>query len=296
MDELLSTTPALEVPEVPTKPENEAPAADESNLEIQDDAGTEPAEDLEEVDFGGTKYKVPKELVPIIAKAENLEAGVTRRFQEASELRKAAEAQIAEIGKERQINSEITKELSQLEAVDSRLAQFQNVNWPQWQAQNQQAANAAMGEFLQLQTAQQQLMRNVETRKAEVSAIMEQRAATHISQAIEALNKPDPEKGWAGKFDVTTRDSLTKFGKEIGYSDSELANTTHPLMIKTLNLAKIGYEALKKQRASVSALKTQAAPVPQVSSGKSKSTVDPDKLSDAEWMKWRTAQVRKNGG
>ena len=293
MEELISTTPPQLEEDVQNAPQKEAPAETESNPETQDDAAPEAETEFEEVDFSGNKYKVPKELAPIIAKAENLEAGVTRRFQEAAELRKAAEAQIAEIQKEREINSELGKELSQLTAIDARLEQFSKVDWQRWQAQNPQAASAGMAEYMQLQTAKGQLSGKVESRKAEVAAIYEQRNATVISQAIEALSKPDPKMGWAGKFDESTSTGLTKFGKEIGYTDAELKATNHPLMIKTLHLAKIGFEALKKQQASTSAPKPQAAPVPQVSAGKSKSTVDPDKLSTADWMKWRDAQAKK---
>jgi hypothetical protein len=300
MEELLGTTPVTETPaqEVPQKPETPAEPVADSTQEPLEDAdqtiGIEP--EVEEVEFSGNKYKVPKELVPIIAKAENLEAGVTRRFQEAAELRKAAEAELQTVGRERQISSELTSELGQLANVESRLAQFQNVNWQQWQAADSPSANAAMAEMMQLQDARQQLSGNIENRKAEIGAMIEQRAATMISQAVEALTKPDPKLGWAGKFDVTTKDNLTKFGKEIGYTDAELAGTTHPLMIKTLNLAKIGYETLRKQQASATAPKIAAAPVSQVSSGKTRSTVDPDKLSTEEWTKWRNSQVAKNRG
>ena len=163
-------------------------------------------------------------------------------------------------------------------------------------AQNPAAAQAGMAEMKALEIKYGQLRGTVDSRKAEVAAIHEQRSATMISQAIEQLSKPDPDKGWAGKFDVTTKDSLTKFGRDLGYTDAELAGTTHPLMIKTLNLARIGYEALKKQRASVTPPKIVANPVPQVGAGKSRSSVDPDKLNGPAWLKWREEDLKKKRG
>ena len=295
MEELLGTTPEAPVAqEVPQTPAEEAPAADEpDSLEEQDDAGAEPDDDFEEVDFNGKKYSISKELAPIIAKAENLEAGVTKRFQEAAELRKQAEAQLQTFQREQQVNSQIIQEVSQLSGVEQRLAQYSQVNWQQWQAQDPQAANAGMAEMMQLQSAHQQLRGTVESRKAEIGAIQEQRAATQISQAIEALSKPDPDKGWAGKFDQPTREALTKFGKEMGYTDEELRGTNHPLMIKTLNLARIGAEALKKQKASISPPKPQAAPVPTVSAARTRSNpVDPDKMSQKQFNEWRAKQSK----
>jgi hypothetical protein len=295
MDELLATTP-VESTEVATEPSNETTTQNDSNLEQQDDSNVDAEVEFDEVDFKGNKYKIPKELAPIIAQAENLEAGYTRRFQEASELRKAVEAERQTFQREQQINSEMSQEISQLLSVESRLNQFVGINWQQLYAENPQNAGALNAEYTQLRDAYGELHGTVQNRKAEIAAIHEQQTATMYSQSIEALSKPDPERGWAGKFDVTTRDTLTKFGKEIGYSDEELAGTNHPLMIKTLNLARIGYESLKKQKAAASPQKTVANPVPQVGASKSRSSVDPDKLPIDQWVKYERERLRKVQG
>lgn len=296
MDELLATTPPVETtPEVAPEPSPNEATPDETNLE-QDD-GLENAEpEFDEVDYNGNKYKVPKDLAPVLQKADSLQADYTRKTQEVAEMRRFAETQIQHVQREQQINSEISQEIGQLASVESQLAQYQNADWQGWMAQNPAAAQAGMAEMRDLENKQAKLRGTVEIRKAEVAAIHEQRSATMISQAIEQLSKPDPDKGWAGKFDVTTKDSLTKFGRDLGYTDAELAGTTHPLMIKTLNLARIGYEALKKQRASVTPPKIVANPVPQVGAGKSRSSVDPDKLNGPAWLKWREEDLKKKRG
>lgn len=295
MEELIATTPPVETtPEVAPEPSPSEATPDEASLE-QDD-GLENAEpEFDEVDYNGNKYKVPKDLAPVLQKADSLQADYTRKTQEVAEMRRFAEAQIQQVQREQQINSEITQEISQLASVESQLQQYQNADWQGWMAQNPAAAQAGMAEMKALEIKYGQLRGTVENRKSEIAAIHEQRSATMISQAIETLSKPDPDKGWAGKFDVATKDSLTKFGRDLGYTDAELAGTTHPLMIKTLNLARIGYESLKKQRASVAPVKVEAKPVPQVGAGVSRSSVNPDKLSNAEWVKWRDQQAKKAG-
>jgi hypothetical protein len=81
---------------------------------------------------------------------------------------------------------------------------------------------------------------------------------------------------------------------ELGYSNEELANTTHPLMIQTLNLARIGYETLRKQSAQLKTPTPVAKPVPQVTPGKTRTgPVNPDKLSTDEWVKWRETQLAR---
>ena len=81
----------------------------------------------------------------------------------------------------------------------------------------------------------------------------------------------------------------------MGYTDEELAGTSHPLMIKTLNLARIGYESLKKQRTAAAPVKTEAKPVPQIGAGKTRSTVDPDKLPMEQWVKYERERMKKAG-
>lgn len=289
MDDLIGTTPVEQSPqEVPQIPPNEAPPEEEGNLETQDDADPSPEADFAEVDFSGKKYKLPKELIPIIEKAENLEAGVTKRFQEAADTRKQAEALIQSVQREQEINQHLVKEISQLTAVEERLNQFSQVDWQGWQAQNPQAANAAMAELLQLQQAHGQLRGNVENRRAEIGASQNERAQTLISQAVEALNKPDPAMGWAGKFDETTRAELTKFANtELKIPLERLQRVIDPLEIKMLNMTRLAFEMLKKQRSPAPAPTNSAQPVPQVTNAKSTSQKLPDKMSYKEFKAYR---------
>jgi hypothetical protein len=292
MNEELGTTPEAEAPEVPLTPETEVPAPDDSNPSPDDAEQPDETPDFEEVDFKGSKYKVPKDLAPIIAKAENLESGVTRRFQEAAEIRKAAEAERQSFQLENQLNNEVYNELVTVREIENRLSQFSNVNWQAWQQQDPQAANAAMAEMIQLQTRHQQAHQTLNSKRAEVGAMLEQRNATQLSQSIEALNKADPDKGWSGKFTAKEQQELTKFASELGFSQQRLSSIVDPLEVKVMNLARIGLEMLKKQKATAAPPKV-AMPAPQVQSGKTRSTVDPDKMSPEEWAKWRNEQVRR---
>lgn len=272
--------------------ENATDALDPENPDSEQD-NAEPLD--EEIEYGGNKYKVPKELAPIIAKAESLQADYTKKTMDLAEERRSVAAEYERVRNEAQMNHEIIQDLSQLRAVETELSQYQNVNWQQWQAADEKAAAAGMARMMQLQNSYGQLRGQVEARKSEITANVAQRTATQISQAIEALGKPDPDKGWDGKFDDAKRGTLTKFGKDLGYTDEELAGTSHPLMIKTLNLARIGYESLKKQRTAAAPQKTEAKPVPQIGAGKTRSTVDPDKLPMEQWVKYERERMKKAG-
>jgi hypothetical protein len=281
-------TPAQE----PVTTTQEQENALDNNDPSEDNVETGAESDLEELDYNGNKYKVPKELAPLIAKADSMQADYTRKTQEAAEMRRAAEARFAEVQHEAEINHEMIDEISQLNTVASRLSQYQAVNWQQWQAQDPQAAQAGMAEMMQLQNAHNALRGNVEGRRMEIAANRERQSASEISQAIEVLNKPDPDKGWAGKFDQATQSTLTKFGRELGYTEEELSGTNHPLMIKTLNLARIGYEALKKQR-GFAPTKTVANPVPTLGASRSSPAVDPEKMTQKQYNKWMADRTSK---
>jgi hypothetical protein len=289
--------PAIEevAQEPATLPETENLEADESNLEDQDNADEGEESDVEEVEYDGNKYKVPKAIAPILAKAEGLQADYTRKTMDVAELRKATEAEREQVQQESQINHEIIEHLAQLRSVDSRLSQFQNVNWMQWQAQDANAANAAMAEFMQLQTAQTNLRGEVENRKAEIAARNEQHAATMISQAIETLSKPDLEYGWDGKFNAEKQKEISDYLAGQGLSKQEIAGINHPVAVKTAWAAAQYKKLLSKQKAAATPAKPVANPVPQVNAGKTRSTVNPDNLPMDQWVKWDNERMKKAG-
>lgn len=119
---------------------------------------------------------------------------------------------------------------------------------------------------------QQGLSGHIQGREAELLTQSSQETAKRLNKAVEALNKPDPKLGWDGKFDDARSEQLSSFGREIGFTEEELAGTDHPLMIKTLQLAKIGYETLKRQNAAPA--RTPAEPAAKVPTARANSPVN----------------------
>lgn len=286
----LSTNPEIveDTPEQSQEVETPNDTPDEIDGDEQPEGqATEP--ETEEVEFNGNTYRVPKEIAPALM----MQADYTRKTQEVAEIRKAVEAQRADIQREAEINQAMIDDIAQARAVEARLQALQRVNWNEVPVEDQQRL---LIEQMQLRQAKEDLGQRINGRRTEIETMREREAATALSQAIEVLNKPKPEIGWTGKFDAPARDTLTKFGLEIGYTNEELANTTHPLMIQTLNLARIGYEALKKQRtATAKPAAVEAKPVPEVSAARSAQPIRglDDRLSTDEWLKRRNEQLRK---
>ena len=295
MDTNEPTNPVAEAPEAEA-PEVEE-AAPELKAEDAEEADTEAEapEEEEELDIDGNPLRVPKTLAEKLKARMMMQADYTQKTQTLAEQRRALEAQRQATEWEAATRSELFQEEAQLFTIAQRLDQFQNVNWQAIAQQNPQQYVAARAEYDQLKEVHDRLSGHVESREAELAAHREQVTATALTRAVEHLNKPKPDIGWDGKFDADKRSTLTKFGMELGFTNEELTNTSHPLMIQTLNLARIGYEALRKQSATLKQTQPQANPVPQVKSGKSRPGVfNPDTLPPDQWVKWREKQIAKN--
>jgi hypothetical protein len=248
----------------------------------------------EELDIDGEPLKVPKTIAEKLKARMMMQADYTRKTQEAAEERKVLQAERESFTREAEINEQLADETSQLRWIDNRIETFQNLNWQQLSPEDQQRA---LIEQMQLRQAKDGLTGRITDKKTELTEQRERYAANSIAKAVQALQSPDDKFGWDGKFDEPKAKSLTQFGLELGFTQEELRNTTHPNMIKTLHLAKIGREALMKQKAALKAPKVEAKPVPQVTARKTTSAVsDPDKLSPEAWLKWREGQIARKRG
>lgn len=274
---------AAEVTETTETPEPEQLEADEAD-------GEEQEPEFEEVEINGNRYKVPKEIAPAIMK----NADYTQKTQALAEEKRQWEARISEdresIQREAEMFEAMQDEIANVRAVDARLQSLQQVNPYTLSPADQQRYTL---ELMQLQNAKQDLTGRIQNRRSELEAEREQKSANAISKAIEILTKPDERLGWSGKYDDQMRTSLTNFGRELGFSDAEMARETRPNAIKLLHLAKLGFETLNKQRAAIVKPKVEAKPVPQVSRSNAKGVTDPDRLSMEDWVKYEQRRMAK---
>jgi len=271
VEETLTNPDETEVIETAsTEAETEAQVTDEDQ---EDELEEEGQIEVEEVEIDGKKYSVPKELAPKIM----MQADYTRKTQEVAEIRKETEAERAAWQKTAQVRDQLFREKADLHQAEKRLSAFRNTNWQQWQVQDPNGSQAALAEYTQLRDHHQGLSGHIQGRKAELASQFEQATATRLNKSVEALSKPDLKMGWDGKFDTPRREQLSSFGKEIGFTDEELSNTDHPLMIKTLQLAKIGYETLKKQ--NTTRPRTPAEPAAKVPTSRASSPINANTAS-----------------
>ena len=297
MDTNDTTNPIAEAleadaPEVDTDETSEDLLADASYE--SDDEGDEAPEEEEELDIDGNPLKVPKTLAEKLKARMMMQADYTQKTQAIAEQRKAIEAERQAAQWEAETKQQLFNEEAQLFNVRQRLEQFQGVNWAALAQQDMQQHAVMQAEYTQLKDFHDRLYGHVEGRRSELNQQREQATAITLERAVQHLNTPKPDIGWDGKFDADKRTSLTKFGMDLGFTNEELSNTSHPLMIQTLNLARIGYETLRKQNASLKQPKPEVKPVPTVATGKTRAgPSNPDKLTADEWLKWRETQLAK---
>jgi hypothetical protein len=265
------------------------PVQDEIEGDTSDDENQEP--DLIEVDYDGNRYKVPKAL----EKAIMQERDYTQSKQSLAEERRSFEENLRvereTFQREAQVQEALIEDVTADRAIQGRLDYLRSVNTD---TLTPEQAQQYWNEFNMLRASKEDVSGRIKSRKAELAAERERSDANTLRQAIAALEKPDENLGWSGKYDEPTRARLTKVAKTLGVTDQQIAAIRDPITIKALNLASIGLEVLNKQRTALKTVKPEAKPLPTVSGTRARGSVDPDKMSTEQWMKYERSRVAKS--
>jgi hypothetical protein len=278
----VAEAPEAEAPEVDTEETLAADQADENDAD-----GGEGEDEFEELDVDGEPLRVPKTAAEKLKARMMMQADYTQKTQSLAEQRREFEAQRQASQWEEQARRELFNEEAQLVNVRQSLDQFANMNWAAIAAENPGQYAALHAQYTQLKDYADNLAGNVENRKGQLAAMREQATAISIERAVADLNKPDPAMAWDGKFDADKSRKMTDFLVGKGANPEVLKTILDPLAIKIINLAMVGDETLRKSQASLKKPTLEAKPVPTVTTGKSRATVNPDKMSTEQWLKWR---------
>lgn len=291
MDSDFSTNPApeaeapaeAEAPEVESsEPDDEAPETEAS------EDGDQPSEDeLEEAEYEGKKYKLPKELKAALMR----QADYTKKTQEAAELRRQAEMEREIVQADRAFYEAEKQDVAHLTMLASQIKAYEEVDWDAFQANDPQAAQNEWFKFQRMKSQAQDLDQAINGKRQSYEAAKQQAMAQARRQASEALSKPDPAYGWSGKFTPELKQKLNEVAYGLGYTDKQLVHA-EARDVKLFNLAMIGLQALKAQRKPSQPV---ANPVPTVKPGAIKAVTNPDKLNDKDWLVWREKQLAKKG-
>lgn len=245
-ENLAQTEP--ETPTIPTEQEDEPESlldGTEPESGEEPDASAEPEEDLEEVDYSGKKYRIPKELKPALM----MQADYTRKTQEVAETRKALEARDAEIRQHAERFEEYRQDYAQLAAVDAAIQQRSNIDWKAYYESNPIEAGTANAELQQLRLYRDQVAQKIEQSQRQAADEQQRKTAQQLQEAERALARDIPNWG------PETKTKIRTFALSQGISEQELSSLVDPRYVKLLHLASVGAQLMTKQAA-------KPAPIP----------------------------------
>lgn len=218
--------------------EGEPGPAEEATAE-ESQEGAEQAEDDSgeiEVDVAGEKFSVPKAFqeiaVKMQAKAKEVEAGATRKFQEAADLRKAAESQIESAKQLQRIAHAQSDLLADHKMVSKRLQQLEQIDINQVDTDTLTRLNA---EYNQLQAA----ARRIEAQYAQSVEEMQKSEAEQMKAKLELAEKSlaTDIKGWGPEYGK----KLADYAISRGAPPDVIAGITDAWMVKILDDAAYGH-------------------------------------------------------
>ena len=224
--------PGTEKPEPDTEAQDEQPEGDATEAEETEEGESEGEI---EIDVAGEKFKFPvavQETVKRIeAKAKEVEAGATRKFQEAADLRKAAEVQqraVVELHKVSHANAQLIGDNAM---VTRRLAQLEAIDINSTDADTLTRLNA---EYNQLQAAQRRINEQYQANVGQMRA-EEAKALKARQDHSETLLKTHL-KGWGPE----KAKSLAEYAMSRGAPAEVLSQITDAWMVEILDDAAYG--------------------------------------------------------
>lgn len=250
---------------------------DDANLDEQD---AEPEDDgTEELEFNQKSYKLPKDIAEAV---RSMRKDYTEKTMAAAEQRKAFEAKM-------QFTEAYTADIAKLEAVNQRLAEFEQVDWNRLSDDDPVLWQKLFSQHRILDSQRNQLAQQLAQKKQEMTLHQQQEIAKAV-EASETVLKRDI-KDWSPQLESNLQQfAVDKFGFDI--SDVKNAKAD-PRLYKLMHLAYLGDQIIRKQ-----AVKPKAAlarPVTTLPAKNAKATRDPSQMSDAEFAKWRTSFKQKRG-
>jgi chromosome segregation ATPase len=257
-----------------------------SDHETQPDSNEQeasPADDSEEIEHEGQKYKIPKALKDAFLR----QSDYTRKTQELAEQRKEAEA-----ARERFIkaDSELVEAKAQEKAIDAQLQQFSQVDWNQFSETDPVKAQQLFFQFQQLKDLKQQAAQKTAQLEQTRTLEKQQETVKRYEQGQEVLKRDIPNWG------PETAQKISDFAaKEYGFSQEELRQIYDPRLVKLFHSAMVGSQLVKQATKPASSQPTQPIK-PTAKVGGSNTPVRKamdDNMATKDWMKARQAQLNK---
>lgn len=236
-----------------------------------------------EIEYEGKKYKVPPELKDAFLR----NADYTRKTQALSQEKKTLEAQKSEQTTHLQAVQANIREYAQVLGMQEQLAAYENVDWDTFAAQDPDRANAEWRKYSLLKDRHDRTEKELDGKVRQLTEKERQSAHERRTKAIDARDTVLKEK--IPGINKELGEKLVRFGgNRYGFSQEEIAGTEDPRLIIALHDAYLGAIARKTAtKAKNLQQQSQARPVPQLRTKGAPATKDPNKMTTAQYLKWR---------
>lgn len=223
-------------PEANDETEAEQPQGDaEAEEEPEEES---PESDEVEIDVGGEKFKLPNLPIEVAkhieTKVKEIEAGATRKFQEAAEIRKVAESQMEAAKAIGKLSEQQTELITDHKLVMRRLKTLESIDASQLDSEQLSRLNH---EYNQLNSAKTRIEQSYQ----EVTSKSTEEQAKQHTARLQNLNEYAKKnvKGWSEDYSKTLMDFATK---ELGADPDFIRQNVSEVVIKALDLAYQGWK------------------------------------------------------
>lgn len=210
------------------EPETAAPEEDETQeveaAPEEDNAEDEP--EYVEITHNGKPVKLTLDEV-----IEHASKGFdyTQKTQQLADQRKQIEALAQNVQQQYQLQQATIQETAKVYAMDSQLANYQNVNWDAWMDQDPIEASKGWQKFQMLKSQRDEAANNIQQVQAQTQQMSLHQLQQKLNEGAQQL--ANEIKGWSPEL----AKSLKSNALEYGFSETELDQVYDPRMVKVLH-------------------------------------------------------------
>jgi len=254
--------------------------------EETEDSSTD--EELEEAEFEGKKYKLPKQIKGALLR----QSDYTKKTQEIAELRKATEVQkevVQKMDEERRRNFEAYAEVHNLNAQLEQA--YKSIDWDRLYEEDPTNATKLEREMRVLEGRRNQRLNEIRQKETELASKQQQETAKLEEETKSSISQNI--KNWNSELES----KLLQYAKKVGVPEETFrhATKTDAVAIKVLHDAyaynQLKEKVLSRKPAKVADLEPVTSLKPRVKNSSNFSFEPSDKDSMDEWVKKRNAQL-----
>ncbi len=257
---------------------DELARAEELAFEAEDEVLADEAEDLFELELDGQVHVLPGALKGAFLR----QADYTRKTQELAEQRRALEAERQALA--RRGDGGGSEDEQRLTVLDHYLAEFQDVDWQAYEAQDPQGARRLWAKFEDLAHTRERLAEAVAHGRSRAELERARSAAERMAETGRTLSQEI--EGWSPE----TAGKLVEYAQAFGVTLEELAEAADPRLWKLLHKA---WRADQASQQDVASRAQAVRPAVRVSGAAAGAGGVRDELGTKEWMARRNEQTAR---